>query len=806
MSENITPRLRNVLKNAKKEAVKLKSGYIGVEHVTLAILETKAGQSAVVLKDTKIDFEKIREAISKAFAPAIASDKTDIVNHKDLDDCFAEAKKISDKFSHQFIGTEHMLVAILTNVDSVLCKTLKSVNVDTEAVRVSLLAELEAKSTAEPQKVMAGEASGDSKSETSSDPYLKRFASDLTQQAAEGKLDPVIGREKEVTRVIRILSRKKKNNPVLIGPPGVGKTSIAEGLAIRIHEKKVPAILHDKKVFALDFALIVAGTMYRGQFEDRLKKIIKEAKDNPSYIIFIDELHTVIGAGSAEGTMDASNMLKPALARGEFKCIGATTQEEYRKYIERDAALERRFQKVAVEEPNVADTITILKGAAKSYEKYHGVTYSAEVIEAAVTLSNRYVSGRYQPDKGFDVLDEAGASVNLSSSKKNEDKDKILKKIEDEKKALAEAKEEKNFERIAGHTTALEAWEFKLEKLKLAEKQEERAVKMEDIQSVISSWTGVPVGDLSSSDKKSLLKLNDVLNSVVVGQQDAIEIVTKALKKSKTPLKDPNRPIAGLLFCGPTGVGKTMLAKQIAAKEFGKENILELDMSEYVDGTAVNKLIGSPAGYVGYEDSAKLCKFVTQKPYSVILFDELEKAHQDVRQILLQILENGRLTDTVGKMIDFRNTIIIMTTNAGVEVAKSMGFGTQASKESQIKDNVLEELKRVFKPEFMNRVRPVLFKPLSVDNARLVVDLEIGVLNERMKETGVTIKCLPKAVDFILVNGFNEKFGARNVRSQVEALIEESLTDEFLRDKVPENSVITFDVVDTKLIHKIKGS
>jgi ATP-dependent Clp protease ATP-binding subunit ClpC len=810
MSENITPRLKNVLKNARKEAVKIGNDYVGLEHVVLAIIEINSGLAAEVLKKTKIEVNTIKHSLINAVTPKEKStlSASSLPSSKELDECFIRARKVSDKFSHQYIGTEHFLISILEDAECTVVKVFKTLGINTDNLRTTLSDELGSKSVPAPQKVTAGGDKSEGESSGSSDePYIKRYAIDLTERAAQGKLDPVVGRDKEVTRVIRILSRKKKNNPVLVGPAGVGKTSIVEGLALRIHEKKVPTQLLAKKVFALDFALMIAGTMYRGQFEERLKKIVTEVKNNPDFIVFCDELHTIIGAGSAEGTMDASNILKPALARGEFTCVGATTLEEYRKYIERDSALERRFQKVAVDEPNLKDTISILKGAAKSYEKFHGVTYDDDVIESIATLSNRFINGRYQPDKGFDVMDEAGAAVKLSGVRLSEDKEKLQKKMDEVVKKKIEANAANDFDEIQKLKVTQEALQFRLDKVASSEKQEGFTVKIADIEAVVSAWTGIPVSDLSAADKANLVNLDKELSNIVIAQTEPIKLVAKSLKKYKTPFRDPNRPIGSFLFLGPTGVGKTMLARTLALKTFGaKDSILELDMSEYSESIAVTKLIGASAGYVGYDESAKLCKYVQQKPYSVILFDEIERAHPSVRELLLQVLENGRLTDNVGKIVDFRNAIVIMTSNLGVEAAKAMGFGSAKDLNERAKDNIMEEVKKFFKPEFLNRLQSVVFNPLTKEDARKVVDLEIGILNKRLEESKVIIKITKEAGDYIIANGFNEKFGARNVRTQIESQIEDALTEDFLKGRIPEKSVITFDATSDKLTYKIKGT
>lgn len=810
MSENITPRLKNVLKNAKKEAIKLGNDYVGTEHVVIAIIDADRGLAVDVLKRTSVPLDKIRAAIVKDIS-ANKKDFIEISNNKELEECLVLAKGVSEQFKHTYVGTEHVLIAILGQVNPFYNTNgiLKSLGIDVTGVRTQLLDELTnaTKNTSSGDKVMAGGPKKTDEEKTSTnEPFIKKYAIDLTEKASKGEIDPVIGRTEEVKRVIHILSRKKKNNPVLVGPAGVGKTSIMEGLALRIYEKNVPKQLLTKRVFALDMPAIVAGTVYRGQFEERLKKILNEVKNNKDFIIFIDELHTVIGAGSAEGTMDASNILKPALARGEFCCAGATTLEEFRRYIEKDSALERRFQKVTVAEPNLKETVVILKGAAKSYETFHNVKYTDDVIEAAANLSNRFIVDRYQPDKGFDVLDEAGARVKLAYTGIGEDIKFLVAELAVNHMKRGEALEKADLPAAKKAKAEIERLEHQIAKAKLEDSQQSLTVKIEDINAVISSWTGIPVGDLGVTDKKNLISIGDSLKELVIGQDAAVDMVAKSLKKYRTLLKDPNRPMGSFLFLGPTGVGKSLLAKSLAKKAFGSEKaILELDMSEYADSIGVTKLIGASAGYVGYEDGAKLCKHVQQKPYSVILFDEIEKANPAVVELLLQILEYGRLTDNHGKLVDFKNTIIIMTSNLGVEAAKAMGFGNANDLNKRIKENMLVEVKKIFKPEFLNRLDVAIFDSMTMNNARKVVKLEVDVLNTKLSEENVVINLSPAAVEFILANGFNQKYGARNVRKQIETHIEDSLVDEFLQGKVAKNSVITFDVVDAKLTHKIKA-
>lgn len=810
MNDNITPRLDKVLKNAKKEAIKLGNDKVRLEHVVIAIIDADTNMASDVLKKSGVALEKIKETLQKKVTPETKSETVAslVVFDKELEKALIRAKEVSEKFEHKWVGTEHALIAIFESGDSTCNQAFKSLGLDPDGLKNVLMEELDAasKKKPSPDKVPAGgpKKTEDEKS-SSTETFIGRYAVDLSAKAARGEIDPVIGRHEEVKRTIHILARKKKNNPVLVGPPGVGKTSIVEGLALRIHEKSVPVQLQEKRIFALDLGLLVAGTVYRGQFEERIKKILKEVKDNKDFIVFIDELHMVIGAGAAEGSMDASNMFKPALARGEFMCIGATTEEEYRRYIERDAALERRFQKVKVDEPNLKDTIEILKGAAKSYETFHGVTYADGVVEHAASVSTRYITDRHQPDKGFDLLDEAGSLVKLAFKGSSDTLRDLQIKLTEAHTKRGELMEARKLTEAKKVRDQIEKLEHQVNIQKTREMNEGLTVTVDHINSIVSQWTGIPVGDLNAAEKAKLVNIASDLSAVVVSQADAITTVSQPLKKYKTPLKDPKRPIGSFLFVGPTGVGKTLLAKTIAQKVFGSDKkMLELDMAEYADSTAVTKLVGSSAGYVGYEDGAKLLKHVQRNPYSVILFDEIEKAHPDVIQVLLAIMEEGRLTDNHGKAVDFRNTVIILTSNVGVEAAKSMGFGSTEEKTAKAKDNMLADIKKTFKPEFLNRLEVTFFNPLTKNDARKVVDLEIGNLNKRLAESKVTIERTDAVVDFIVNNGYNEKYGARNIRRQIEVHLENSLTDEFLSDKVPEKSVIMFDVVDGKLTHNIK--
>lgn len=808
MNENLTPRLKDLLKKARKRASEIKNNYIGTEHAFLVWLEgTNFGTGIEHLKKTGVAFDKIREMILKAILPEKdkEADITQVLDfNAELANAIKEAKTIADNLNLGYTGIECFIIAILNDEESLVHKTLSSLSVTVTDVTKSLKDELTSPKASEPTKVPSGPAAEDSSGRGEKDSMLRKFSIELVERASKGELDPVIGRTKEVARTIRILARKKKNNPVLVGPAGVGKTSVVEGLALRIFEKSVPPAIQDKRIFALDLGRLIAGTVYRGQFEERLKKIMEEVKANKNYIVFIDELHTVIGAGGAEGSMDASNMIKPALARGDFNCIGATTLDEYRKYIEKDSALERRFQSVDVEEPNAQDTLLILKGAAKSYEKYHGIKYGTGVLEAIVDLSTRFITDRNQPDKSFDIMDEIGAAVKLAAGQSAERRE-LEERLTEVKKLKAQTIKDERFEE-AGKLKEEEArLEFNINKAKESEKTKKTVAKLSDVYEVVANWTGIPVGEMNKTDKEKLLNLPTTLKEVVIGQDEAIDLVSKSVKKYKTPLKDTKRPIGGFLFVGPTGTGKSLLAETLAVKQFGTNKCyLELDMSEYSDSNAGTKLIGSPPGYVGYEEGGTLTKFVSQNPYSVILFDEIEKAHPQVRLLLLQILEKGTLTDNKGKVVSFKNTIIILTSNAAVNAAKSMGFATSSGTIANIKSNIEAELKAVFSPELVGRLEVVVFQKLNQDNSRKVVALEIGKLNTRLIPSKVRIEHTVEALDFILNRSSDSTFGARYVRHQVEHLIEDALTDDFLKENIPENSVIVFRAENNSLAYTIK--
>jgi ATP-dependent Clp protease ATP-binding subunit ClpC len=719
----------------------------------------------------------------------------------------ALASKEAKALHHSYVGTEHILLGLLREGDGVAARVLKSLEVDIERARQEVLKELDPnfEEGAEPQGGMEETASAGPESTPSGGsapgrkdlktPALKAFGRDLTELARKGEMDPVIGRKNEIERVVQILCRRTKNNPVLIGEAGVGKTAIVEGLAQEIASGNVPEILRDKKVITLDLALMVAGTKYRGQFEERIKAVMEEIRKLKSVILFIDELHTLVGAGSAEGAMDASNIIKPALSRGELQCIGATTMNEYRKYIEKDSALERRFQTVRVDAPTIDEAIAILHGLRAKYEEHHHAKISNEAIAAAVRLSERYITGRYLPDKAIDVMDEAGSRCRIAASirppefKSTESEIETIRadkeaaiKAQDFEKAAALRDREKDA--TAKLEADLNAWRKKRDEIIVD-------VGEEDVKHVISKWTGIPLTRMGEGDLSKLLNIGETLQSRVIGQNEAVQALAKALRRSRADLKDPKRPIGSFIFLGPTGVGKTHLAKALAEEVFGeKDALVQLDMSEYMEKFNVSRLIGSPPGYVGYEEGGQLTEKVRRRPYCVVLFDEIEKAHPDVWNVLLQILEDGQVTDSLARKVDFRNTIIIMTSNVGAELIRKgnvMGFGTPVHEQdyNAIKEKILGETKKIFKPEFLNRLDDqIVFHSLTREDLSKIVSLEVAKVAARVREKGVEIELTPEASAFLIEKGYEPVYGARPLRRAIERYLEDPIAEEVIRGKI----------------------
>ena len=787
MFNRFTERARKVLLLAKEEARRFNHDYIGTEHILLALVSEREGVAATVIQNLGVDLENIRQEIEKFMHPG---PPTQVLGElpftprakKSLELAAEEARSLG----HNYIGTEHILLGLIKESEGLASQVLVLLGLELEKVRTQIMELLgEARGT-------NFSSSHQSKKKT---PALDSFGRDLTALARQGALDPVIGREKEIERVIQVLSRRTKNNPVLLGEAGVGKTSIVEGLAHAIIAANVPEVLREKRIISLDLALMIAGTKYRGQFEERIKAVMDEIRRSKDVIIFIDELHTLVGAGAAEGAIDASNILKPALSRGEIQCIGATTLDEYRRHIEKDAALERRFQPIFVDPPSVEETIEILRGLRDRYEAHHRVKFSDKALEAAASLSDRYISGRYLPDKAIDLIDEAGARARLNALTVPQEVKELEKKLENITREKEAYIKQQNFEEAA----KLRDQEREL-KLALEQKRRKWAkerdkilpqVDEEDIAKLVSQWTGIPVFRLEEAESEKLLKIEEELSKRVVGQTEAIRAIAKALRRSRAGIKDPKRPIGSFVFMGPTGVGKTLLARALAEFIFGDEEaLIQLDMSEYMEKFNVSRLIGAPPGYVGYEEGGQLTERVRRRPYSVVLLDEIEKAHSDVFNLLLQILEDGRLTDSFGRRVDFRNTILIMTSNVGASILKkkgSLGFKviSEEVEYEDMKNMLMEEMKKTFKPEFLNRLDEVIvFRPLSKDNLGEIVDIEIGYVNQRLKEQHLQVELDQKAKDFLIEKGFDEVFGARPLKRVIQRFLEDPLAEDIIAGKL----------------------
>jgi ATP-dependent Clp protease ATP-binding subunit ClpC len=809
---NFTPRAQQVLALARKEADRFNHSYVGTEHLLLGLIKLGQGVAVNVLERMGLELEAVRMEVEKEVGsgpPQKASGNIPYTPR--VKKVLALANKEAKALNHSYVGTEHLLLGLLREGEGVAARVLKRLDVDIQRTRNEILAEIDPNFSPEDHdeddddeemedgpfedesQPQAGGKEGEGKSKT---PALKAFGRDLTKVAKEGGLDPVIGRESEIERVIQILCRRTKNNPVLIGEAGVGKTAIVEGLAQEIASGNVPEILRDKRVVTLDLALMVAGTKYRGQFEERIKAVMDEIRKVKNIILFIDELHTIVGAGSAEGAMDASNIIKPALSRAELQCVGATTLNEYRKYIEKDSALERRFQQVKVDEPSVDDAIKILQGLREKYESHHKAKFTPEAIEASVKLTSRYLTARYLPDKAIDVLDEAGARARIGTMTRPPVIKELEARIDQINRDKLAAIAEQNFETAAAlrddEKNAKRELEETLKTWRSASEETIVTVTDDDIMAVVSKWTGVPLRRMEEKEAEKLLKMEDELKGRVIGQNEAVVAISKALRRSRADLKDPRRPIGSFLFLGPTGVGKTYLARNLAEFMFGDPDaLIQIDMSEYMEKFTASRLIGSPPGYVGYEEGGQLSEAVRRRPYSVVLFDEVEKAHPDVMNLLLQILEEGTVTDSLGRKIDFRNTIIIMTSNVGASSIKrqtSLGFGAMAEDESDfegMKDKILEESKRYFKPEFLNRLDDlVVFHMLEKRDLNQIVDLEVAKLVKRLAEKEVALTLTQEARDFLSEKGFDPAYGARPMRRAVERFLEDPLAEALLRGDV----------------------
>ncbi len=813
---NFTPRAQQVLALARKEADRFSHNYVGTEHILLGLIKLGQGVAVNVLERMGLDLDRVRVEVEKEVGTGTAGQSGGNIPYTPrVKKVLALADKEAKALNHSYVGTEHILLGLLREGDGVAARVLQQLEVDIQSAREEILKEIDPNfvpsDQADDNDVDGDEPEDEdifSEAEKSSNsapepqegktktPALKAFGRDLTKSAKDGELDPVIGRESEIERVIQILCRRTKNNPVLIGEAGVGKTAIAEGLAQEIASGNVPEILRDKRVITLDLALMVAGTKYRGQFEERIKAVMDEIRKVKNVILFIDELHTIVGAGSAEGAMDASNIIKPALSRSEMQCIGATTLNEYRKYIEKDAALERRFQQVKVEEPSQEDAIKILYGLRTKYETHHKARFTPAAIEASVKLTARYLTGRYLPDKAIDVLDEAGSRARISQMTRPPAIKELEAEIETINKDKLTAIADQDFEKAAAMRDAEKHAKKKLEDtLKAWRAQSEESiieVDDEDIMAVVSKWTGVPLRRMEESETEKLLKMEDELQTRVIGQNEAVKSISKALRRSRADLKDPRRPIGSFLFLGPTGVGKTYLARNLAEFMFGDpESLIQIDMSEYMEKFTSSRLIGSPPGYVGYEEGGQLSEQVRRRPYSVILFDEVEKAHPDVMNLLLQILEEGMVTDSMGRKIDFRNTIIILTSNVGASTIKrqsTLGFNAMNADEGDfdtMKEKIIDEAKRAFKPEFLNRLDElVVFHMLEKPDLSRIIDLEISKLAKRLKDKSITIELTESSRDLLIAKGYDPSYGARPMRRAVERYLEDPLAEALLRGDV----------------------
>jgi ATP-dependent Clp protease ATP-binding subunit ClpC len=832
MDAKFSPRVRDVITYSREEALRLGHNYIGIEHLLLGLIREGDGNAMKILHRLDVDLDLLRRQVESAMEPASAmrppdKDKITLIKQaeKMLKITFLEAKL----FKSSQIDTEHLLLSMLKDEDNLATRTLHRFKVDYATVKNELDAILadggmgatdyssNRPKAQGPQGTddddddsgnFAGGGGGgaqrkpgDSKSKT---PVLDNFGRDLTKMAEEGKLDPIVGREKEIERVSQVLSRRKKNNPVLIGEPGVGKSAIAEGLALRIIQRKVSRVLFNKRIVALDIASLVAGTKYRGQFEERMKAVMNELENSPDVILFIDEIHTIVGAGGASGSLDASNMFKPALARGEIQCIGATTLDEYRQYIEKDGALERRFQKVLVEPTSIDETIQILNNIKEKYEDHHNVNFTADAVEACVKLTARYITDRHLPDKAIDALDEAGSRVHISNIV-------VPKSILDVEQKIEEVKEEKNkvvrsqrYEEAAKLRDRERQLLEELDKAKKAWEEESRnnrtTVTEDNVAEVVAMMSGIPVTRIAEKESGKLRRMKEEMQGKVIGQDEAVAKVVKAIQRNRAGLKDPNRPIGSFIFLGPTGVGKTQLAKELAKYLFDTEEaLIRIDMSEYMEKFSVSRLIGAPPGYVGYEEGGQLTEKVRRRPYSIILLDEIEKAHPDVFNLLLQALDDGKMTDSLGRHIDFKNAIIIMTSNIGArdlsEYGKGVGFGTSAKAAGQEDSNrgIIEKaLKKAFAPEFLNRIDDIImFNSLKREDIHRIIDIELGNLYKRISELGYDVKLTDEAKDFLSEKGYDEKFGARPLKRAIQKFIEDPMAEEIINQAIEEGDKIT---------------
>jgi ATP-dependent Clp protease ATP-binding subunit ClpC len=821
---NFTPRAQQVLALARKEADRFNHNFLGTEHLLLGLIKLGQGVAVNVLQGMGIDLDTVRIAVEKEVGTGPDQKMIGNIPYTPrVKKVLALAAKEAKALNHTYVGTEHILLGLLREGDGVAAKVLKNLDVDIEEARQRTLKELDPNSPGEESsispEVSSGEkaAAGSEKKGEVKTPALKAYGRDLTEIARKGEMDPVIGRKNEIERVIQILCRRTKNNPVLLGEAGVGKTAIVEGLAQEIASGNVPEILRSKRVITLDLALMVAGTKYRGQFEERIKAVMDEIRRAKNIILFIDELHTIVGAGSAEGTMDASNIIKPALSRGEMQCVGATTLNEYRKYIEKDAALERRFQSVKVDAPSIEDAITILKGVRHKYEEHHKAEFTDKAVEASVKLSDRYITDRFLPDKAIDVLDEAGSRARISTMTRPPESKMIEAEIEDIKGKKERAIKNQDFEGAAQMRDQEKQAKEKLELLLLnwrkAGEEKRIVVDEEDILHIVAKWTGIPLKRMGQDETQRLLTVEAEMEKVVIGQREGVCALCKALRRSRADLKDPKRPIGTFLLLGPTGVGKTLLAKTLAEQMFGDaKSLIHLDMSEYMEKFNVSRLIGSPPGYVGYEEGGQLTEKVRRNPYSVVLFDEIEKAHPDVWNLLLQILEDGKLTDNAGHVVNFRNTIILMTSNVGSDTIKkssTLGFSpiSDESTYEKMRERILDEAKRTFRPEFLNRLDDVIvFRSFTKPDLIQILTLEADKVVERLRHKNIKLELDDKAKDFLVEKGYDPQYGARPMRRAVERFLEDPLAEEILRGSLQPGEPILVTSDKEKLVFNQKAA
>ena len=801
---NFTPRAQQVLALARKEADRFNHNFVGTEHLLLGLIKLGQGVAVNVLQKMGLDLETVRMEVEKQVGTGPDQKMIGNIPYTPrVKKVLALASKEAKALNHTYVGTEHILLGLLREGDGVAARVLKNLEVDIELTRQEILKELDPNFAAHEEQA-AGEtpekpaaAGGAEKKGEVKTPALKAFGRDLTEIARKGDMDPVIGRKNEIERVIQILCRRTKNNPVLLGEAGVGKTAIVEGLAQEIAKGNVPELLREKRVITLDLALMVAGTKYRGQFEERIKAVMDEIRRAKNVIIFIDELHTIVGAGSAEGTMDASNIIKPALSRGEMQCVGATTLNEYRKYIEKDAALERRFQSVRVEAPSIDDAIEILKGLRPKYEEHHKAEFTDDAVCAAVKLSDRYITDRFLPDKAIDLMDEAGSRARISTMTRPPEVKGIEVEIEEIKGKKEKAIKNQDFEGAANMRDKEKQTKEKLEKImaewRTAREEKRVVVGEEDILHVVSKWTGIPLQRMGQDEMARLLAVEGEMAKVVVGQKEGVSAICKALRRSRADLKDPRRPIGTFLLLGPTGVGKTLLAKTLAEQMFGdSKSLIQLDMSEYMEKFNVSRLVGSPPGYIGHEEGGQLTEAVRRKPYSVVLFDEIEKAHPDVWNLLLQILEEGKLTDSMGRVVNFRNTIVLMTSNVGSDTIKrgsTLGFSTITDESSyeKMRERTMEEAKKTFRPEFLNRLDDaIVFRTMTKPDLIQILDLEIAKVVNRLKGKNLKLELDSAAKDLLVEKGYDPQYGARPMRRAVERYLEDPLAEEILRGHLHE--------------------